>query len=50
MSNYIVTLIDYGLTILNSIGIDSEEGYKAFYPLIKGSIDNIYLFCMLFFN
>jgi len=42
MSNYIVTLIDYGLTILNSIGIDSEEGYKAFYPLIKGSIDNIY--------
>jgi len=41
MSNYIVTLIDYGLSILNSIGIDSEEGYKAFYPLIKGSIDNI---------
>lgn len=42
MSNYLVTLIDYGLSLLNCIGIDSEEGFKAFYPLIQGSIDNIY--------
>jgi predicted short-subunit dehydrogenase-like oxidoreductase (DUF2520 family) len=42
MSNYLVTLMEYGLSLLNEIGIDNEEGYKAFYPLIQGSIDNIY--------
>lgn len=42
VSNYLVGLIDYGLSLFESIGIDKEDGYKALYPLIEGSIKNIY--------
>ncbi|WP_168198198.1 Rossmann-like and DUF2520 domain-containing protein [Crassaminicella thermophila] len=42
VSNYLVTLMDYGLSLFLSIGIDEEEGYKALYPLIEGTIKNIY--------
>jgi len=41
VSNYLVTLIDYGLDIFKEIGIDEKEGYKALYPLIDGTIKNI---------
>ncbi|TCO77458.1 Rossmann-like and DUF2520 domain-containing protein [Marinisporobacter balticus] len=41
VSNYLVTLMDYGLSLFSSIGIDEKEGYKALYPLIEGTIKNI---------
>ena len=40
-SNYLVTLMDQGLSYLESIGINSEEGFKAMLPLINGTIENI---------
>lgn len=42
LSNYLVTLVDYGLSFFEAIGIDGEEGYKAVYPLIEGTIKNIH--------
>ncbi|QXM07091.1 Rossmann-like and DUF2520 domain-containing protein [Crassaminicella indica] len=41
VSNYLVTLMDYGLSLFASIGIDERQGYKALYPLIEGTIKNI---------
>ncbi|WP_425449354.1 Rossmann-like and DUF2520 domain-containing protein [Dethiothermospora halolimnae] len=42
VSNYLVTLMDYGLSLFKSIGIDKDDGFKALYPLIDGTIKNIY--------
>lgn len=42
VSNYLVALMDYGLSLFESIGIDKGDGYKALYPLIEGTIRNIY--------
>lgn len=42
VSNYLVTLMDYGLSLFEAIDIDKDEGYKALYPLIEGTIKNIY--------
>jgi predicted short-subunit dehydrogenase-like oxidoreductase (DUF2520 family) len=42
ISNYLVTLMDYGLSLFEVIGIDKEEGYRALYPLIEGTTKNIY--------
>ncbi|WP_432408236.1 DUF2520 domain-containing protein [Wukongibacter sp. M2B1] len=42
LSNYFVTLMDYGLSLFEAIGIDSKERYKAMYPLIEGTMKNIY--------
>jgi predicted short-subunit dehydrogenase-like oxidoreductase (DUF2520 family) len=41
LSNYLVTLADFGLAALEKSGIDSEQGFKAMLPLIQGTIDNI---------
>jgi len=41
VSNYLVTLVDMGLSMYESIGIDREIGYKALYPLIRGTIENL---------
>ncbi len=41
VSNYLVSLMDYGLSIFEAIGIDKDKGYKALNPLIQGSIENI---------
>ena len=41
VSNYLVTLIDYGLDIFKNIGIEEKAGFKALYPLIDGTIKNI---------
>ncbi len=40
-SNYLTTLMNEGLGMLSSIGIDSAEGFEAVLPLIKGTISNI---------
>lgn len=41
VSNYFVTLIDYGLTFYQSLGADKEEALRAILPLIKGTLQNI---------
>ncbi len=41
VSNYLVTLMEQGLSLFESIGIDKQEGYKALLPLIEGTIKNI---------
>ncbi|MGE5373127.1 MAG: Rossmann-like and DUF2520 domain-containing protein [Solirubrobacterales bacterium] len=41
VSNYLVTLIDVGLQILESCGIPRGKALKAFIPLIEGTISNI---------
>lgn len=41
VSNYLVTLVDAGLSMYESIGIDRETGYKALYPLIRGTVENL---------
>lgn len=42
VSNYLVSLMDYGLSIFEAIGIDKDKGYRALSPLIQGSIENIH--------
>ncbi|WP_183108732.1 Rossmann-like and DUF2520 domain-containing protein [Thermohalobacter berrensis] len=42
VSNYLVTLIDYGLTLFDTIGMEKDKGFRALYPLIEGTIKNIY--------
>ncbi len=41
LSNYLVTLMDSGLTALEKSGIDPTEGFKAMRPLIEGTLSNI---------
>jgi len=41
MSNYLVTLLDQGLSILDSAGVDRDIAIKGFLPLIEGSIKNV---------
>ena len=40
VSNYLVTLLDFGLDFLQSIGIEKNEGLTALMPLIEGSLNN----------
>lgn len=42
LSNYFVTLMDYGLSLFEAIGINGKEGYRAMYPLIEGTMKNIH--------
>ncbi|WP_159428979.1 Rossmann-like and DUF2520 domain-containing protein [Tepidibacter formicigenes] len=41
ISNYLVTLMDFGFSFFNSIGIDEKSAFEAVYPLIEGTIENI---------
>lgn len=41
VSNYLVTLIDFGVKLLESTGIPRNMGTKALMPLIIGTINNI---------
>jgi predicted short-subunit dehydrogenase-like oxidoreductase (DUF2520 family) len=41
VSNYLVTLVDYGLAMYEAIGIDRGIAYKALYPLIRGTVENL---------
>jgi len=40
-SNYLVSLIDYAVTIHKGIGIKNDDSLKGLLGLIKGTIDNI---------
>lgn len=44
VSNYLVTLIDLGLSFLEQVGIDKKDGIEAISPLIDGTIENIKTF------
>lgn len=41
VSNYLVTLIDFGVRLLESTGIPRSAGMKALMPLIQGTVNNI---------
>lgn len=41
VSNYLVTLIDIGLQLLESIGIPRQQALPAMLPLINGTVRNI---------
>ena len=41
VSNYLVTLIDLGLSFFKEIGINESDGISALSPLIDGTIENI---------
>lgn len=41
VSNYLVTLIDFGVKLLESTGIPRGAGVKALLPLIQGTVNNI---------
>lgn len=41
VSNYLVTLIDFGVRLLESTGIPRSSGMKALLPLIQGTVNNI---------
>ncbi len=41
LSNYLVTLMDLGITALKESGIDPSEGFTAMRPLIEGTLANI---------
>ncbi|MDR5658708.1 DUF2520 domain-containing protein [Serpentinicella sp. ANB-PHB4] len=41
VSNYLVTVMNVGTTLLKTIGIDEEKGFSALLPLIQGSLDNV---------
>lgn len=41
VSNYFVTLVDYGLKFYEALGADKKEALKAVLPLIRGTLYNI---------
>ncbi len=41
VSNYLVTLIDLGLSFFKEIGINESDGMDALSPLIDGTLENI---------
>ncbi|MBI4743821.1 MAG: DUF2520 domain-containing protein [Actinobacteria bacterium] len=41
VSNYLVSLINYAENLYKIIGINESDAFRAFYPLIKGTLDNI---------
>jgi predicted short-subunit dehydrogenase-like oxidoreductase (DUF2520 family) len=41
LSNYLVTLMELGITALKESGIDPAEGFAAMRPLIEGTLANI---------
>ncbi len=40
-SNYLVTVVDYAITIFESLGMGREEALKAVLPLVRGTVNNI---------
>ncbi len=41
LSNYLVTLMDAGVSALEYSGIDAQQGFQAMRPLIEGTLANI---------
>jgi len=39
--NYFVTLMEYGLQVMEAAGVDRKEGLPALYPLIEATLNNI---------
>jgi predicted short-subunit dehydrogenase-like oxidoreductase (DUF2520 family) len=42
VSNYLVTLMDTGVQMLNMIGFDSKTSLELIEPLVKGTLNNIF--------
>ncbi len=41
VSNYLVTLLGFGLDLFDSIGIDKKKGMNALLPMIRGTVENV---------
>lgn len=41
VSNYLTTLMDYGLSFFEKAGINRSQGFSALQPLIQGALQNI---------
>ncbi|MGI5921435.1 MAG: Rossmann-like and DUF2520 domain-containing protein [Syntrophomonadaceae bacterium] len=41
VSNYLVTLIEFGVKVMESTGVSRDMAAKALMPLIKGTVNNI---------
>lgn len=41
VSNYLTTLMDFGLTIFEKAGISREKGWQALMPLVMGALQNM---------
>lgn len=41
VSNYLVTLMDVGISFMKAVGIDEKKGFEALYPLVSGSLENV---------
>ncbi len=41
VSNYLVTLVDFGLQLMEQAGIPRESAHRALLPLIEGTVNNI---------
>jgi len=41
VSNYLVTLMDVGISFMKAVGIDEKKGFNALYPLVSGSLENV---------
>ncbi len=41
VSNYLVTIIDFGIKLLESTGIPRQVASRALLPLINGTVNNI---------
>ncbi|QUH24672.1 Rossmann-like and DUF2520 domain-containing protein [Serpentinicella alkaliphila] len=41
VSNYLVTLMDVGVSFMKAVGIDEKKGFEALYPLVSGSLQNV---------
>lgn len=41
VSNYLVTVMDAGVSLMKAVGIDEKKGFEALYPLIAGSLENV---------
>lgn len=41
VSNYLVTVIDFGMRLLQAVGLPRQEASRALFPLIQGSINNV---------
>lgn len=41
VSNYMTTLMEFGLSLFEKAGIDRSQGFEALLPLIQGALQNI---------
>ena len=41
ISNYLVAVIDFGLSQFMELGLDADEAQKAIWPLVSNTLDNI---------